>query len=1573
MSPEVIEAFLMGSDPQKYIVAVEATYNSPNVTLVVNDPVTGKHLEEHKFKPFLWFKQEITKMMYDGNRTKIRESASFYDVKIEALITHNEDGVVPPRMDSGYKFMATCKKSYNNLVNFFKAGGIDIFNKDFSSKFVMFSPAEQFLIQSGKRLFKGVDDYNDVHRFQFDLETEGLFASKDRIFQIGVRDNRGFEGIMETTGNTLQQLRDMERINIERFFKVIDMLKPDVITGYNSEGFDWSFLEERCIKLGLNMSNLSITLDPNSKLKRKDGMIKLGGNSEPYKQTNMYGYNIIDIAHSVRRAQAINSDIQKWNLKYITQYSEIAKPNRVYIAGDKIHSTWADKKNEYAFNEANGDWYIVSTKKPLVDGYEIKTGAFIVQRYLLDDLWETEKIDYIFNQATFLIAKLLPTTYQRSSTMGTAGQWKLIMAAWSYENKLAIPSTTPKKDFTGGLSRLLEVGYAKNVVKLDYAALYPKIDLTHEIFPDLDITGVMEGFLTYVVDTRDEFKFLTTKHKNIVKKLKDELTANKDVYSKEKIDDLEKEIVDNKTLQNAYDKKQLPLKILANSWFGSYGAPNIFNWGDTDAAEETTCRGRQYLRLMVKHFTEKYDFKALVGDSVTFDTPIYIKYKNIIPSCDIFKEITVDVDGQQRDFTSKEFLILTNNGWKDINYVYRHKTNKKMFDIRTNDRHIRVTEDHSIFVNGKKTLPSTLNIGNEIDVVEVPIHENFSDITKEKAWLLGIFVGDGSSTYHNRKVQYFSKRQNKYIYRNSIRPEWTLNNQNLELLEKAKLILFNEFNVTALIKDYMVSSSTHKLKSHFVSISKWFSENCYTSFRQKKIPTIILNSSNEIKKSFLDGFICADGHGFATEESQGFYQKSITCISGLTYLYKCLGLKHSIGLKDTDYLKRNLMGLTINTPKYKETKINNIILWKKEYNNGENFVYDVSTKDGSFIAGVNGVSCSNTDGFNFSFPDNINEVKYMAKGSHWKTTEDAGKELSGLDAVLAEFNENYMVGRMGLDIDDICNSTINFSRKNYANDINGKVKLVGNSVKSKKMPTYIEEFLKEGIRLLLSGKGKDFIECYYAYVNKIYNFNIPLVKIASKSKVNCSMADYRKKATQKNKNGKPMPKQAHMELALAANLEVSHGDMIYYVNIGQSKSTGDIKTIFNKETNHSDVTINCKMIDNFVVESDTELIRELEKLNKLILTLEDAEEITSTQSRIDEITDGLATTDYNVSKYLASFNKKVKPLLICFSPEIRNKILIEIKKDRKTKLEKLEERSVFTELECILDSGHANKDGDQDTYLELMTMEDKEIKFWSRVDKIPNNMEEAEWLTIKEDYEERMRQAKIDGIAHEKRMMEDIIKRLEIEEIDSIRNKGILPVDMLCIADIDANEEPYLISRTWGERLVHIKDLFLYENQAIDRAQYYIAEKIKQDKDGLIDRYELWLDHRAEQLILTGETITVNFNNGLSLNELMEKLTAQARDFIMVNKPDKTKKTNGDEDDEEDEETNSEELVFETEDDFSLDLKHNSYSEEGPIHVNTRPNIKVYPKYNQPTKQEIIEEVKIEDVIEPKIEDEWNF
>jgi hypothetical protein len=49
-----------------------------------------------------------------------------------------------------------------------------------------------------------------------------------------------------------------------------------------------------------------------------------------------------------------------------------------------------------------------------------------------------------------------------------------------------------------------------------------------------------------------------------------------------------------------------------------------------------------------------------------------------------------------------------------------------------------------------------------------------------------------------------------------------------------------------------------------------------------------------------------------------------------------------------------------------------------------------------------------------------------------------------------------------------------------------------------------------------------------------------------------------------------------------------------------------------------------------------------------------------------------------------------------------------------------------------------NKAGDQDSYEDLMRMEDKEIKFWDKVDMVPNNMDDDEWIALRDDYKVRM-------------------------------------------------------------------------------------------------------------------------------------------------------------------------------------------------------------------------------------------
>lgn len=1010
INKEVISEFFEGKNPLKYVVAIEVDRNSNEATLVINDPEKGKYLVRKKFKSFVYFTQTVGDYLYGGDRGKLRSAMTKFGITFKKLKTTDDKGYEPERMLKGFKYLAESTESFSTLLYFFKNGGVNIYQKKEEGKdlypwrdeFVFCQPVEQFMIQTGIRLFKGMDDYNDIHRMQFDLETTGLNPLKNRIFQIGIKDNKpyeykdgrvgDFEAVLETTGNDSATLRELERKNIELFSNIIRIRKPDFITGFNSEEFDWPFLKTRCEVLGIDFYKLFQGLD-GSPLYTTNANLKLGAETVSYKQNNLFGFNIIDVSHSVRRAKAINSEIKQWSLKYITKFSEIAKPDRVYVPGKIIHKVWADKENDYLFNSENGEWFVydkynLEHNECLKDPkFKKVSGDFIIKRYLIDDLWETEQVDSIYNQASFLLSKIIPTTYMRSSTMGTAGIWQLIMMAWSYENDLAVPLGQPKKSFVGGLSRLLEVGYAVDVGKLDYAALYPNTEITHDIFPEHDISGVMKGFLIYIAETRDLYKDLKGEYEFKASQIKKELES--EGLSDEKVKELKHLFDDYSFKASMYDKKQLPIKILANSFFGSFGAPYIFNWGDTNCAEETTCRGRQYLRLAIRFF-------------------------------------------------------------------------------------------------------------------------------------------------------------------------------------------------------------------------------------------------------------------------MGYGMRPLLC---------------------------------------------------------------------------------DTDGVNFQIPESIKEVSYIPTGVHRFTKKNEGKTLYGLDAVVAKFNDEYMIGRMGMDVDDICPVTINFSRKNYANLIikkgKEKTKLVGNTLKSNKMPVYIEEFINKGIDFLLRDDGYSFVELYYETVDNIINHRIPLSKIATKANVKSTIDDYKERIKMKNKAGNPMPRQAHMELALANDLNVTIGDTIYYINTGSKKTDGDIQTK-KLDNGNIEVTLNCVLLPIDEVENNPDAV----------------------------------STDYNVKKYLDMLNTRIARLLTCFEPDVRDKIIItyikskEIftlnEKGRKVYSEFIQDRSYFTKAELKLCSGKPLDPIDQDDLeLDLLLMDDREFEFWKRVGKVPNNMTEEAWLKSLADYEERVR---LDHEYYTLKYKEDLIK-----------------------------------------------------------------------------------------------------------------------------------------------------------------------------------------------------------------------
>ena len=673
-----IKNFLDGSNHElKYLVNVETDRKTNKALCFIHDPVDGKKITEVKYTPFLYIKdlKKHNRTLFNGDKDYTRRMMIKYGISITRMKTGKH-----PRLENGYPYKVTSSQSYNSIMDFFRDGGINPYeiirdpngdivrdkngratyvNRDL---FYNVSPTEQFFISTGARLFKNIEEYKDLHRLTFDIETTGLRYELSRVFAIGVRDTMGREIILEVKK---EDDDGEEKKLIIDFFNLIGILKPAVISGYHSEEFDFKFLIGRAKELELDLSKINTTLDETKTVVKKRATVKFGNQTEHYSKTEMWGVTVLDILHAVKRTVAVNTEIKNHKLKYICKYENIAKPDRMYIDGSDggIGAMW-NKNIVHIINPQNnkyleipeefqepaetllkaqinksslGEQKYLETKKSVLskndqlvkwlreksseiisDGGKIEFiyGKEILKEYLKDDLWETEQVDNLYNQSSFLLAKIVPTTYGRIATMGNAAVWNLLMTTWSFENDLAIPHSDEIERFSGGLTRCYKKGWTKRVAKIDFASLYPMLQLWLDIFPMFDITGVIKKMLMYMTTTR-----------NIYKKL-----ANSSSLKDEEIE-LMKEIdhdTYDKYINNKFSKseramfkvKQLPIKILNNSLFGALGSGFAFNWSDNICAARITCSGRLSLRQAITWFKD-YGLEPLlaVTDGVNFGIP----------------------------------------------------------------------------------------------------------------------------------------------------------------------------------------------------------------------------------------------------------------------------------------------------------------------------------------------------------------------------------------------------------------------------------------------------------------------------------------------------------------------------------------------------------------------------------------------------------------------------------------------------------------------------------------------------------------------------------------------------------------------------------------------------------------------------------------------------------------------------------------------------------------------------------------------------------------------------------------
>lgn len=491
-----------------------------------------------------------------------------------------------------------------------------------------------------------------------------------------------------------------------------------------------------------------------------------------------------------------------------------------------------------------------------------------------------------------------------------------------------------------------------------------------------------------------------------------------------------------------------------------------------------------------------------------------------------------------------------------------------------------------------------------------------------------------------------------------------------------------------------------------------------------------------------------------------------------------------------------------------------------------------------------------TDGVNFVIAE---KFRYTDENPYyWNGKGRNGKEgvaYTGIKADIQEFEDIYLhpgipfsFNKLGLGLDEIIPGNLLMRRKVYSDLLNdGSIKLVGNAIKSKGLSGMLTHFIEESLKLLLYGHGKEFIEYYYDYIEKIYNFKIPLKDIASVGKIKISLDEYKEKCKEVTAAGSKKARQAWYELAIKEGLKVNMGDSIYYINTGKKKGDADVQRTTKYYAKQGDL-----FSDGVETDMTKEYNREFNKLKKAFkanpndpnfqkyikpdkkfvnlsefvkMKHPEAEERDELKFNCVLVPSNLVEDDedhfcdenfeYNVEKYIDMLNKRITNLTVCFDRSMRERIDEKGKKVSNILITNPSERKEFTEEECKLIYGQPLNESDQDKLEDVMIPEDKEIRFWLSIGEKPPYVEECglDWEQLTSDYLKRQEVLQQEGIRDEVAMYNEFMeKKLTREVYDKFIDDGEIPSELTeyLVVESDGNK---LVSKKYGIEIGSLMDI----------------------------------------------------------------------------------------------------------------------------------------------------------------------
>lgn len=486
---------------------------------------------------------------------------------------------------------------------------------------------------------------------------------------------------------------ETEKELIAHFQKTISTEDPDIISGYNVNGFDYRYIWDRAEILNLTDWNTISRTRKGTELRRMNQQSAALGDIQSW-VPKIPGRCCFDLYQYIKRSFQFDSYKLDNVGKVLCDHGKIDMPPKMIF--EKFRGTPEDR-GEVAY-------YCVVDSELCLD--IINKIDLVTQNIGLSNL-----------------------TYCNLETILTRGQQiRIYSCLYIYAHQLGFILTKPSgnvENYEGATVLDPVVGHHTDpVCCLDFASLYPSCQRELNLCPS---SLVRPGDVT-TMKTNDilEYRFIKDDPGVIPRLLTDLITARKKTKQAMKT-------ASGQERKNL-DAMQLAQKVVCNSIYGFCGAQEGY-LPCMPIARSTTARGRQLIEYTKNYCEKEYALEVVYGDSVADYSPVFLLTPDGFNIDAIDRIAEKYGSGKWKDYGCKQICKLsqdvsvwTETGFTPLVCVIRHKLKKtkKMFRVFTTTGIVDVTDDHSLLDHHGNPITS-IEVGKSLNTNK-PIELLTSDL-----------------------------------------------------------------------------------------------------------------------------------------------------------------------------------------------------------------------------------------------------------------------------------------------------------------------------------------------------------------------------------------------------------------------------------------------------------------------------------------------------------------------------------------------------------------------------------------------------------------------------------------------------------------------------------------------------------------------------------------------------------------------------------------------------------------------------------------------------------------------------